>query len=631
MPQRPKRQESSAKKMLGTKGRSRISFGRKGRKKKSRGYEEDEMNIFCSSGLVSRDFILEKLQEVKNNRDIVKLEVEDLIIAKEHSSLIQFVKALLVGENRPWKRIDFIDSFPSCEFSWWEGIKKELMREYDMSIDDASKYTNCITIQANVELNEGSAKNSVVALFNRFLEDKDIQGIDFGGALFGIRNASIPEALNRLFDEDCVLKDSTVVTVKCGWPSTEEERSDQMWEDTIRSCVMKLDGTAIVKEGYTHLVPSGPRRMQRRQAVQCGVRPTKSLDESAARALVSSLILGCESMPKGKANDPSLSNFCANGFSSRSMHEGFHKCAVGQGTTAKGMRLSNSGGLIGSRAQRSQSNSLPGEHITEPDDEAIPTSNARWGSGSQSSRSRSPIRISPKPTRVRRTRSMGLGQALDSNINISPKDPDLRLEASTPRRSGRKVSAIPRPSAKTKLQRAKSMGHYLSDMKDVKRDDKDQISQAAGLSPKRFVRSSSTPSPIRTRRLQSAEDRNRDRVNAQWTDTTHPACIRMRRYKNMGLGDEASDEAYDEESVKQPEHRREQRPSSETIRRTKSNGSNSRYHEKAKRSASEKLHGTRSDGYQCHSDIPDYDWSNKDVRYDWSKGIYTRMEVPSAA
>ncbi|CAB9502215.1 expressed unknown protein [Seminavis robusta] len=265
----------------------RLSFGRKSQqllqqpqKRQSRNKPEGEMNIFCCSDLVSRNFVADKLKDVKQDANIVKLEVEDLLMATSYHSLLPKVKALLIQDDRSWKRIDFIDSLCSSDFSVWQAVKQKVMNEYESSIDNTCSYTNCVSFRATVEVNEGTAKHSTISLLNSLQRDQDVKDISYGGGLYGHNHDAIPGTLKRSFDEDGNLKKSFVVHIKCGW-SNAGDRSDRLWKATLQSCLNNLQG---IEEGalpslsdHSEDVGSqaGHRMQRRHNALQLG----KGIDE----------------------------------------------------------------------------------------------------------------------------------------------------------------------------------------------------------------------------------------------------------------------------------------------------------------------------------------------------------------
>lgn len=202
-----------------TKSLSFSATSRKGFKSLSNhNHTVDEMNVFASD-IVSKDYIMDRLKDIRHNSRIVKLEVEDLLIARTHDSFLPVVKALLVTNDRQWKYLRFVDTIPSTDFLWWQGMKHVLMREYEDSIEDLdTKYANTVSFQANIQVMTGATKQSISALFRSIIQDEDVNSVSFCGALFGYHDSTMAPALTGIIDEETgTLDQAFVINVKCGW------------------------------------------------------------------------------------------------------------------------------------------------------------------------------------------------------------------------------------------------------------------------------------------------------------------------------------------------------------------------------------------------------------------------------
>jgi hypothetical protein len=207
--------------------------------KKSSNRTEDEMNVFASD-MVSTAYILDALKDVKDKRAIVKLEVEDMLIAKCHHSLLPAVKTMIANDDRPWKYLKFVDTIDASDLTWWQEMKHALMLEYETAIDDRTKYDGIVSFQANVQINAGANRSAVYALFKIIEDDLDLQQVEFSGALFGYDNEDIAGALSDLLVDNGHLQEGFVVTVKCGWTSLiDDEPSCSM---VLRACQVILHG-----------------------------------------------------------------------------------------------------------------------------------------------------------------------------------------------------------------------------------------------------------------------------------------------------------------------------------------------------------------------------------------------------
>jgi hypothetical protein len=187
-------------------------------------HADDEMNVFASD-IVSTAFILDSLRDVRQNLTIVKLEIEDLLIANNHHSFLPVVKELLANDNRPWKYLKFIDTIDGSDMLWWQGMKHTLMREYEATIDDKTKYAGIVSFQANIQINAGANKRYIHSLVKTIGGDLDLQQVNFSGALFGYSNDTLPGALAKLFDNEGCLQEGFVITVNSGWTSPHDHDS----------------------------------------------------------------------------------------------------------------------------------------------------------------------------------------------------------------------------------------------------------------------------------------------------------------------------------------------------------------------------------------------------------------------
>ena len=252
-----------------------LSFTSKSRP--NRNHDLDEENIFCSD-IVSKDFIAEKLKEVKKDPRIVKVEIEDLLVARVHHSFLPAVKNLLLSEKHEWKYLRFIDSIREEDYSWWEGMKFLVMREYETTIVDHSKFVSQVTFQANVEAASGTNRDALVCLLKTILKDHDLQEISFAGSLFGVSNEKIPESLDGLFDEADCLTDRLMVNVQCGW----SKKSRPEAREFIKSCVQGLLSPAPREAAEDAEADTDPLAANSNHSIRSARSIRSSISEGAA-------------------------------------------------------------------------------------------------------------------------------------------------------------------------------------------------------------------------------------------------------------------------------------------------------------------------------------------------------------
>ncbi|CAB9526029.1 expressed unknown protein [Seminavis robusta] len=221
----------------------------------------EEMNVFCSD-IVSKEYVLETLKEVRHNPDILKLEIEDLLIAKNHNAFLPVVKAILLRDERKWKHLRFIDTIEATDILWWQGMKHILMREYETTIEDKSKYEGLVSFQANVQVMPGATKLSIRSLLKSIQNDKDLQTIGFSGGLFGYSDEALPNALKRLFDDTDKLTESIVINIKCGWGAADGEGR----LEALNACLRALSSNSGGLSKLEAKLEKGQRRRRRRRA-----------------------------------------------------------------------------------------------------------------------------------------------------------------------------------------------------------------------------------------------------------------------------------------------------------------------------------------------------------------------------
>ena len=207
--------------------------------------EDDEMNIFGSDS-VSTEYLLDRFKDVKHNSRIIKLEVEDLLIASIHHSFLPMFKALVVSDKRKWKYARFIDSIDSDDFAWWESMIHSMMREYETTVEEKSTYVDVVSFKATVDVAKGTSKKSLSTLFRTILRDEDVQSVSFAGSLFGHSQESAPQEISGLFDANGNLEGGLVVNLCCGWKPPNEDVSE--WKGLLKSCMSSLKKKASQEE-----------------------------------------------------------------------------------------------------------------------------------------------------------------------------------------------------------------------------------------------------------------------------------------------------------------------------------------------------------------------------------------------
>lgn len=204
--------------------------------KSASGVASDEpMNIFASD-MVSTDFILERIEEVKANTQVVKMEIEDLIISSHSGVLLPEVKSLLMAGDREWISVSFVDSLPADQFKAWQGMRKELMADFDdiFGTEDDTKIavdSAVITVEANVEFAPGTSHKAFVSLMRSIRRQRGVCSVEFAGALFGYSEESMVNGLDKCIDQDNNLSEMVSIRVACGW------RVEDSWSKQLDACI----------------------------------------------------------------------------------------------------------------------------------------------------------------------------------------------------------------------------------------------------------------------------------------------------------------------------------------------------------------------------------------------------------
>ncbi|CAB9528644.1 expressed unknown protein [Seminavis robusta] len=186
-------------------------------------------NIFASD-MVSLDFVSTRLDEIKSDKSIRRLEIEDLIISSHRAKLMGKVTKLLFAGDREWGSISFVDSIPWDQFTWWRGRKSTVMAAFEGTKKTATR--NKITFQANVEVSSGLALKDLSSFLRDIKGQQGICNVTFAGALFGYSEGSMLEALDSVVSGDDTLSEMVTIKISYGWKA--EPDSSKLLDACIR-------------------------------------------------------------------------------------------------------------------------------------------------------------------------------------------------------------------------------------------------------------------------------------------------------------------------------------------------------------------------------------------------------------
>ncbi|CAB9506247.1 expressed unknown protein [Seminavis robusta] len=212
---------------------------------------DPEQVEIVGSDQVKEEVITEKLNQVKANAQITKVEILDFITS-EHHSLDPIIRTLLIdtSQDRTWKAFQFIDSIDVTDYLWWQGLKHMLMRDYEEALPD-----NCFLqdeeegpiIQLNVNLTvpTNTTATSLHTVLKTILADNDVFYVQFSLAE---EDHEIPQELDRILQKDdsnrsttagkACLQEEMEIFVQCGWAQDVSED----WKDVMEKCIQIVAG-----------------------------------------------------------------------------------------------------------------------------------------------------------------------------------------------------------------------------------------------------------------------------------------------------------------------------------------------------------------------------------------------------
>jgi hypothetical protein len=167
-----------------------------------------EMNIFGAE-MISTEFILGELEEVKNNPDIVRLEFED-ILDRCKSDLARAIKDVLNHDDRPWERVRFVDEVimdGTRTYRSWLQKKRSFLRHVGnvctlklIPVTFSTKLTiNSNGYAGNEDDSITMTPDDVVSLLQDAQKDKSVTSLDLTTTQ---TTEDIVRALTALFECD---------------------------------------------------------------------------------------------------------------------------------------------------------------------------------------------------------------------------------------------------------------------------------------------------------------------------------------------------------------------------------------------------------------------------------------------
>lgn len=211
----------------------------------------DEHYSILGSDQVSSEHILTNLTHVKQEPEIIKLELEDFLTSGHHG-LLPVVKATFTCDEREWRRIRFFDTVKASDFAWWQGLKTMIMREYEDTIPD--HLLEFLTVETQLHVpGQDATPEVLLPLLKQIPQDEDVIHLTFGGALEGVDPEHVPEELDHCLQGGDGHLEELGITIDliCGWQD-EEAEEDTEWLDMCSSC------RQVLKEHKKRLAAAPP-------------------------------------------------------------------------------------------------------------------------------------------------------------------------------------------------------------------------------------------------------------------------------------------------------------------------------------------------------------------------------------
>jgi len=198
-------------------------------------FKKDERNISAIK-MISKDHIFSELIEVKRDLQVVKLEVEDLLVS-QHKTLLPVVRGLVVAGQRDWQWVRLTDSFSAHEFFQWHQAKSSVMHDFNGADSAVKKIVN---FHAELQLSPGTSVETLQAIFQVLCHDLTITTMTFGGAFQSKDSTLIASLLAKNLVKNQLVENASL-SFECGWSNATAQTHLQHHKMVIDSCLYLLD------------------------------------------------------------------------------------------------------------------------------------------------------------------------------------------------------------------------------------------------------------------------------------------------------------------------------------------------------------------------------------------------------
>lgn len=269
------------------------------RRTKSRGAEtrKSQFNILCTDFVVSTDYTLEMIKDTQKDKNITKLELEDLVLKdspSEAAEVYHAVQQLLAKDGgREWKYIKFVDQVElrgDSDISQLENYGQARENLWNAIAKYAEKKP--VMFQVKIVLHERTTMTQTRDLL-KFLGNSTVARIEYGGGLFNTNPEKVPRKLAHLFVGDSkssnssfwYLEEMVMMTVTFSKNKACPPRTKALLKDCLDKLKMRARGEDIMddsssnrdidKSNSSRVRTRSPKRPASSRKVSGGIRTSQ--------------------------------------------------------------------------------------------------------------------------------------------------------------------------------------------------------------------------------------------------------------------------------------------------------------------------------------------------------------------
>lgn len=231
---------------------SRHSSHRSNQSEKSLPVEENGI-VFCSS-LYHVDSVVKSTDIIRENKNIVDIKFEDLIMGSESDKLFA-VEELLVEvveekPRRPWASIQFIDGIMSHDgYEDYKEKKKsfcKILTKYDHMINGKAHSINLpIRFWLNVEIHPPMDVITIIQLIQEVAHDETVVGIKFSESLKILLQSTSKRELVAMIDNSALTWRGACCDVAVAFGRPSERASADPSKEIIKDFANSLEEASM--------------------------------------------------------------------------------------------------------------------------------------------------------------------------------------------------------------------------------------------------------------------------------------------------------------------------------------------------------------------------------------------------